>query len=119
MHEHIADHGGYGWISSVDGTFREGEGVCGPGTIWVQPPGTPAVGMAFLDAHDATGDDIHLKAATDCAMALVKGQLGSGGWNYRIEFDPAKRKEFMYRDGGIETPKTPFPGGWDVWRKRQ
>jgi hypothetical protein len=119
MHGQISDHGGYGWVSSVDGKFREGEGVCAPGTIWVQPPGTPAVGMAFLDAHDATGDVEHLRAAEDCAMALVKGQLRSGGWNYRIEFDEAKRKEFNYRDGGVETVTTPSPGGWDVWRKRQ
>jgi PelA/Pel-15E family pectate lyase len=123
FHGTIADHGGYAWTSSLDGKLRVGEGVAGPGTIWVQPPGTPAVGMAFLDAYEATGDEIHLKAATDAARALVKGQLRSGGWNYRVEFDPAKRKEFVYRDsknGGREfIPKTPAPGGWDVWKRRQ
>src|SRR5262245_8312087 len=123
FHGKIADHGGYVWVSSVDGKLREGEGVAGPGTIWVQPPGTPAVGMAFLDASEATGDELHLKAALDTARTLVKGQLRSGGWNYRIEFDPAKRKNFIYRDsekGGREfIPKTPAPGGWDVWKKRQ
>ncbi len=119
FHNRIADHGGYAWVSSVDGKFREGEGVCGPGTIWVQPPGTPSVGMAFLDAYEASGNPIHLKQAQACAMALVKGQLLSGGWNYRIEFDPAKRREFTYRDGGSQTAKTPFPGGWDIWKKRQ
>lgn len=119
LRERVADHGGYAWVSSSDGKFREGEGICGPGTIWVQPPGTPAVGMAFLDAHDATGDAVHLTAAEAVADALVKGQLRSGGWNYRIEFDSKKRREFSYRDGGEETAKTPSPGGWDVWKLRQ
>jgi hypothetical protein len=122
FHGTLADHGGYGWVSSLDGKFRHGEGNCGPGTVWVQPPGTPAVGLAFLDAFEATGDELHLKAATDAARALAKGQLRSGGWNYRIDFDPAKRKEFVYRDGprgGRESiPKTPGPGGWDVWKKK-
>jgi hypothetical protein len=123
FHGTVAAHGGYAWVSSPDGKLRHGEGNCGPGTIWVQPPGTPAVGLAFLDAFEATGDEVHLKAATDAARALAKGQLRSGGWNYRIEFDPAKRKEFVYRDGpngGREfIPKTPAPGGWDVWRQRK
>ena len=121
FHGTVAAHGGYAWTSSLDGKLRHGEGICGPGTIWIQPPGTPAVGLAFLDAYEATGDELHLKAATDAARALVKGQLRSGGWNYRVEFDPAKRKEFAYRDGekgGVITP-TPAPGGWDVWKKRQ
>jgi PelA/Pel-15E family pectate lyase len=123
MHSTVAAHGGYAWTSSLDGKLRHGEGNCGQDTIWLQPPGTPAVGLAFLDAYEATGDEVHLKAATDTARALVKSQLRSGGWNYRAEFDPAKRREFAYRDGergGREfTPATPAPGGWDVWRKRQ
>lgn len=123
FHGTVAAHGGYAWVSSPDGKLRHGEGNCGPGTVWVQPPGTPAVGLAFLDAFEATGDELHLKAAADAARALAKGQLRSGGWGYSIEFDPAKRKAFVYRDGpngGREfIPKTPAPGGWDVWRKRQ
>lgn len=123
FHGTVAAHGGYAWVSSPDGKLRHGEGNCAAGTVWVQPPGTPAVGLAFLDAFEATGDALHLKAAVDAARALVKGQLRSGGWNYRIDFDPAKRKELVYRDGpngGREfIPKTPAPGGWDVWRLRR
>jgi hypothetical protein len=123
FHEEIARHGGYAWTASVDGKLRNGEGVAGPGTIWVQPPGTPTVGMAFLDAHEATADPLHLKAAQDAALALVKGQLRSGGWHYRIEFDPQQRREFSYRDGAkldlAALPKTPAPGGWDVWKQRK
>src|SRR5262249_31433976 len=36
-------------------------------------------------------------AARDVAMALVKGQLRSGGWDYQIEFDPSKRTSYAYR----------------------
>jgi PelA/Pel-15E family pectate lyase len=32
------------------------------------------------------------------ALALVKGQLHSGGWYYSIEFDPAKRTAWGYRE---------------------
>jgi hypothetical protein len=41
-----------------------------------------------------------LDAAVQTALALVKGQLQSGGWDYRIEFDPAKRSQYAYRANG-------------------
>lgn len=123
FHGTIAAHGGYAWTSSVDGKFRHGEGAAGPGTIWIQPPGTPAVGLAFLDAHEATDEPLHLKAAEDTAMALVKGQLRSGGWHYQVEFDSEKRKAFTYRDHERDRlgthAKTPAPGGWDIWKQRR
>ncbi|MEO7653495.1 MAG: pectate lyase, partial [Bryobacteraceae bacterium] len=62
-----------------------------------QREATPAVGMALLEAWDATGDRYYLQAAQAAAMALVKGQHCSGGWDYTIEFDPAKRKRYPYR----------------------
>src|SRR5262245_53989302 len=76
----VASGGGYVYRYSSDLKHREGEGVAGPLTIWVQPPGTPAVGEAFLDAYDATGDRFYLDAAHETGQALVKGQLVSGGW---------------------------------------
>jgi hypothetical protein len=101
--------------------------VTGPATIWVQPPGTPAVAEAFLDAYEATGEAVHLDAARAAARALVLGQLHSGGWHYRIEFDPARRRDFSYRldlDGRpLPDPSAPADrasaGGWDVWRRRK
>ncbi len=123
LHSRIACQGGYAWVSGADGKLRNGEGACGPGTVWVQPPGTPAIGSAFLDAYEATGDEVHLKAARDAAAALMKGQLRSGGWNYRIELSGAARREFTYRvDGQFDPanmPKTPAPGGWDIWKQRR
>jgi PelA/Pel-15E family pectate lyase len=104
----VAAHGGYLWSYSGDLTLREGEGrVTGTDTAWVQPPGTPAVGLAFLAAYEATKDPYYLDAAREVAAALLKGQLRSGGWTARIEFAPAGRKRFAYR---VDDP----PGRWNV-----
>jgi hypothetical protein len=89
--------GGYVWRVSEDLSLREGEGSCTATMAWVQPPGTPSVGLAFLEAYEATGDRAFLDAALETARALVRGQLRSGGWTYSIEFDPEKRKRFAYR----------------------
>ena len=75
----VATHGGYLWRYKTDFSMREGEGTASPSTIWVQPPGTPAVGMAFLEAYKATGDTLFLNGAVEAARALVWGQLASGG----------------------------------------
>src|SRR4051794_28478428 len=93
----VASGGGDVWRYSSDLKHRQGEGVAPPLTIWVQPPGTPAVGEAFLDAYAATRDRYYLDAAREVGDALIKGQLESGGWYYRVELDPAKRGEFRYR----------------------
>ena len=93
----IATEGGYLWRYSEDLTLREGEGDATDTTIWIQPPGTPSVGMVYLTAYEATGDSYYLDAARDAAYALVKGQLRSGGWDYRVEFDPKQRRRYAYR----------------------
>ena len=79
-HSQVASHGGYVYHYSLDLTQRWGEGVATGNQIWVQPPGTPTVGLASLQAYEATGDRFYLDAATDAALALVYGQLKSGGW---------------------------------------
>jgi hypothetical protein len=96
----VATEGGYLWRYSEDLTRREGEGKATATQVWVQPPGTPAVGLAYLVAHEATGDGYYLDAARDAARALVRGQLRSGGWAHQIEFDPQLRKRSAYRIGG-------------------
>jgi len=93
----VSTEGGYLWRYSEDLTHREGEGTATDTIVWVQPPGTPSVGMVFLTAYEATSDAYYLDAAKDVAYALVRGQLRSGGWDYRIEFDPAKRSRYAYR----------------------
>lgn len=125
-HRSVAKHGGYVYSYSADLTLSEGEGTTGATTIWVQPPGTPTVGEAFLDSWKATGDDGHLAAARDAGQALVLGQLQSGGWYYSIEFDPELRRKLAYRldlDGQPLPDHVPLKdraisSGWDVWKRR-
>jgi PelA/Pel-15E family pectate lyase len=99
FHQSVAVHGGYVYEVSLDLKQRRGEGEASPTTIWVQPPGTPAVGMAFVKAYAATKDPQLLAAAVDAANALVYGQLKSGGWTDRIDFDPTSRQAWQYRNG--------------------
>jgi hypothetical protein len=93
----ISTEGGYLWRYSEDLRERRGEEKATATQIWVQPPGTPSVGMVFLDAYTATKDDRHLAAAHAAARALVRGQLESGGWAYLVEFDPKARGGWAYR----------------------
>jgi PelA/Pel-15E family pectate lyase len=93
----ISTHGGYLWWYSEDLKERAGEGRATETQIWVQPPGTPSVGMAFLRAYEVTKDKRYLDAAKDAADALAFGQLESGGWTYSIDFDPQGSQRFYRR----------------------
>ncbi len=93
----VSIHGGYLWRYAADLSEREGEIPASPTTAWVQPPGTPAVGMAYLAAYKITGDKTCLQAACESAHALTQGQLESGCWDYRIEFSEPARGQFAYR----------------------
>ena len=97
----IATEGGYLWRYSEDLEQRWGEVQATATQIWVQPPGTPSMGMAFLRAYRATKDPRHLAAAAQAAAALARGQLESGGWDYLIDFDPeAGRQAYRRTDKG-------------------
>lgn len=96
---HVATHGGYVYFYSLDLAQRWGEGVATPDQIWVQPPGTPTVGLAFLSAYEATGAALFLEAGTNAAHALAYGQLKSGGWTNCIDFDPNGKRVAAYRNG--------------------
>ena len=97
--QRVSIEGAYLWRYSSDLAKREGEGVASATTAWVQPPGTPSVGMALLEAYELTGDSQMLNAARRTAYALVRGQLQSGGWDYRIEFEK-NRQRYAYRSDG-------------------
>lgn len=92
-HSKVASHGGYVYYYTLDMKERWGEGRANDHQIWIEPPGTPTVGMAFLKAHQATGNQKHLTAALDACIALVKGQLKSGGWLNHIDFTPDKNSK--------------------------
>lgn len=95
--EQVATEGGYLWAYSEDLTLREGENVADDRSVWVQPPGTPTVGLAFLRAWRATGDRYYLDAAKAAGLCLVRGQLRGGGWPYMIPFDAARRAKLDLR----------------------
>jgi PelA/Pel-15E family pectate lyase len=96
--EKASFRGGYVYYVTLGGR-RLGEGEAAATEIWVQPPGTPAVGEAFLKAHEATGEASFLEAATKAGEALAYGQLESGGWRNSIDFDPAGPRVDQYRNG--------------------
>lgn len=93
----VAVHGGYVYYQSLDGSRRLGEGIARPSQVWVQPPGTPAVGLAILEAYLATGEAEYRKGAEAAAGALLYGQLASGGWANMIDFNTEGAAK--YRDG--------------------
>jgi PelA/Pel-15E family pectate lyase len=95
----VASHGGYLYYYSPDLKDRWGEGKFTAETIFVQPPGTPTVGMAYLKAFEATGDRFYLEAARETAEALVAGQLQSGGWTQAIHFSKVNNRIGKYRKG--------------------
>jgi hypothetical protein len=95
--QQVSCEGGYLWRYSADLKKQEGEGRAEADTVWVQPPGTPAVGQALLEVYRRIGDRRYLELAHDAGRCLVRGQLRSGGWDYRIDFAPDRRGRYAYR----------------------
>lgn len=95
--DQVSTGGGYHYYYAEDLSYGRSEHGDGLTQVETQREGTPRVGMAYLAAYEATGDRFYLEAARKAAQALVKGQLCSGGWDYIIEFDAAKRKQYPYR----------------------
>jgi hypothetical protein len=93
----VGYHGAYGYAVSDDLSKREGESKITATQGWVEPPGTPLVGMAYLEAYRASGDKLLLEAAQECGAALLATQLESGGWQNPIELDAKKRLTHPYR----------------------
>lgn len=122
-HSKAAAHGGYVYRYSADFKLREAEGIPGADTIWIQPPGTPAVGMAMLDAYEATKDEACLTGAVEAARAVARTQLVSGGWDYSGHFDAKGRESKLYRrdaDGKLlpAPPASDREAGWHNWRRQ-
>ena len=97
----ISAEGGYLWRYSLDLKTVAGEVRANPTTIWMQPPGTPSMGMAFLKAYQHTGEPALLDHALAAGAALAKAQLKSGGWDYRFDFskpEESKRRNISTFD---------------------
>jgi PelA/Pel-15E family pectate lyase len=102
----VASHGGYVYYYSLDLKDRWGEGKASTEILFVQPPGTPTVGMAYLKAYETTGDKFYLDAAREVGECLAYGQLESGGWTQTIHFARGANRIGKYRNGK--------GGGWNV-----
>jgi len=100
----VGYNGAYLYQYSADLKKQEGEGLAFKTTGWVQPPGTPYVGEAYLEAHRLTGNEALLDAAKEVASALKNAQLRSGGWGSRFELGAEHRKKYNYRTDP-ENPK--------------
>jgi hypothetical protein len=87
MMDTVSLRGGFVWKVSLDLKERYGELKARDSMIWVEPPGTPSVGLMLIEAYKATRDDDYLAYADRVAGALIWGQLPSGGWHYFIDFD--------------------------------
>ena len=96
----VATGGGYHFYYAADLSYGRSESSEGPTQIEFQREGTPRVTLAYLDAYDATGDQLFLDAARAAGGAYVSGQMCSGGWDYAVEFDAEKRKQYRYRADG-------------------
>ncbi len=103
--EKVSVEGGYVYRYAEDLSLSEGEEKTTATQAWLQPPGTPAVGEAYLAAYERTKEQFLLDAAVHTARALVRGQLHSGCWAEFIEFDPELRKNHAYRVDGPASPK--------------
>ncbi|MDR2115877.1 MAG: pectic acid lyase, partial [Planctomycetaceae bacterium] len=104
--KHVATEGGYLWKYSADLSLREGENVADAQTVWVQPPGTPTIGLTLLKAYRVTGDTYYLDAAREAGNCLLRGQLRSGGWTYSIYFDEERRRKHSYRVDPVRSSKS-------------
>lgn len=98
--EEVGYQGAYLWQYSDDLSLREGEGQATRTSGWTQPPGSPSVGEAYLDAWRLSGDKKCLDAAVEVAHALVRSQLLSGGWSYHFDLSEEGSRRYAYRGSG-------------------
>lgn len=82
MMEKVSCQGGFVWQYLPDMSRSWGELEARRSMVWVQPFGTPSVGLVLVEAYEVTKDTYYLKAAMKVAKTLIKGQLPCGGWNY-------------------------------------
>jgi hypothetical protein len=97
MRTEVSFAGGYAWKWPVDLSTARAENRTSPTVISMQPPGTPAVGRALLDAYVATGDRLFLQGAREAAQALLWCQMASGGWPGEFDFDPREARKHHFR----------------------
>lgn len=103
--QHVGYHGAWLWRYSADLKHQEGEEIATKTSGWTQPPGTPFIGEAFLNAWQLTGDRVCLDAAVEAAYALVDSMLNSGGWASHFDLAQPGRSRYSYRTEGPKSGK--------------
>ncbi|WP_119155104.1 pectate lyase [Caldimonas tepidiphila] len=101
MDQQVSYHGGYVWDYLPDMSRTWGEMEAKRTMCWIQPPGTPTAGHAFLDAYHATGDETFYRAAERTGLALIAAQHPAGGWNYIHDFAGEASLKDWYETIGI------------------
>ena len=94
MANDVSNRGGYVYAYTEDLSNQWGEIPARKTQIWTQPPGTPTVGLTFLEAYRVTGEPKFLEYAERAADALIWGQHPEGGWHYLIDFDMPGLKQW-------------------------
>ncbi len=89
--------GGYLWWYSEDLSECWGEGEASRTMIWLQPPGAPSVGEAYLEVWRLLGDERLLEAARATGRAVAAAQLECGGWTYHYDFSPEGSGKYATR----------------------
>jgi hypothetical protein len=113
----VSVHGGYVYHYSPDLKTRWGEGLAGPEQIWVQPPATPTVGMAYLTAFHATQDPLFLQAAEAAGQALLYVNYARGvGETWSISNPELDNLLTIATDR--ETPGDPTPPRWMMVKRK-
>ncbi len=96
----ISYKGGYAGIYRKDLTKQYSERLTSKmkeNTIWVQPPGTPSVGLVFLRAYKITKDKFYFDSAIAAGLALAWGQSTKGGWEYCPKIDQLEKGKKVKR----------------------
>lgn len=97
MRREVSFAGGYAWSWPTDMSIAHGENHESPSLVMIQPPGTPAVGLAMVRAYQATGDRLFLQSAKEAAQCLYWCQMATGGWGSDFDFDPRQAKRYHFR----------------------
>jgi PelA/Pel-15E family pectate lyase len=100
MMDKVSDQGGFVWQYLPDLSRSWGELEARRSMVWIQPSGTPTVGLVLVDAFEATKDPYYLKAALKVAKTLIKGQLPCGGWNYAFDLNGEDSLKTWYETVG-------------------
>lgn len=100
MMDKVSYQGGFVWQYLPNLSRSWGELEARRSMVWIQPTGTPSVGLVLVEAYEATNDPYYLKAALKVAKTLIKGQLPCGGWNYVFDLQGEDSLKTWYETVG-------------------